>query len=448
MNLSRTAAIAACGVLTPFLLLGVVNAQDAFKSITLNTETRVGSVGGSSILKKTELKVDESGDASLDENLASGAVKKAKLTAAELADLKQKFATAKVATLPFDVTQVLHVVAPDKTFSVKTTFVGGSKSFGGEPGIYATSAARVKPLMDALFALHAKMQAPVVVAAPFEEVSLGEFHGSSGTSKTTTVAKDGKVTLLSASPTAKFAPVTAKATAAELKAVQDAFKAANVKTLPASGPDLHPFPIGAKVLELSSTIADPALKKYTYRATEGFYGVDANRVKPLVAAIRAIRERLDAEANIVTIFGQVQVSGGTVTIKQEVPLGPLTFSPSWRVTNEPFYSLLKAHKNKYVRVKARRIPGIEPVIQVLELEGINPSFVPVKIRDAQGKVVGNLLGGAPLAITGVKGLNYEVKYQGKTAYVRKTSLEVSYDVIAFSSTAPSATPGIVNVVPD
>ena len=53
--------------------------------------------------------------------------------------------------------------------------------------------------------------------------------------------------------------------------------------------------------------------------------------------------------------------------------------------------------------------------------------------------------GAPVAITGTKGLNYEVKYQGKTAYVRKSALTVGYDVIALST--PSTTPGITNVIP-
>ncbi len=445
MRLNLRAAIA-CGVVAPLLLSGVAHAQDAFKSITLNTETRTGSVGGSSILKKTHLTVDEAGNAVLDENLASGAVKKATLSAAELADLKQKFATARVATLPADVTQVIHIVAPDKTFSVKTTFaVGGSKTFHGEPGIYAANAARVKGLMDFLYALHAKMLVPAP-ASPFEEVSLSFFNASAGTSRTITLKKDGRVTILKASPAAKFAPFNGKAKPAELKLVQDTFKAADPKTLPAMGPAPHPMPLGGTTIELASTFPD-ATKK-SYRAHQGLYGPQGPRVRPLIAALQAIMDRFDAEANTRTIFGQVVVDGGTVSVKEEVPLGPLSFSPKWRVTNEPFYSLLKGQKDKYVRVKARVIPGIEPVIQVLELEGINPTFNPVKIRDAQGKVVGNLVGGAPVAITGVKGLNYEVKYQGKTAYVRKSSILISYDVIAFTPTTPTVTPGFVNVVPE
>lgn len=231
------------------------------------------------------------------------------LSPADLAELQKVWKAAKVASLPADVTQVVHIVAPWSTFTVESSFGGGSKTFGGEPGIY-----------------------------------------------------------------------------------KDTLKA---------------------------------------------------RVKPLVDLLNKLLDKVLDQANEIQVTGRVGVNGGTVTVTPMVGIVPpgihITPAISWRVANEPFYSMLKAAKDKRVTIIGKRIPGFEPVVKVSQVLGDNEKAVDV--RDAQGKKIGSIAANNGVTVTGVKGLNYEIEFNGGVAFVKKSAIEIGSTNFPMFSPAP--TPGII-----
>jgi hypothetical protein len=108
---------------------------------------------------------------------------------------------------------------------------------------------------------------------------------------TTRIAANGSVEVLQSSPTARYAPVTGQATAAELQALTQAITSANLATIPAQIPDPNTYIVAptSVVLDVVSTI--PA-NDNTISASLGVYGQWAPRLSPVVAAVQTIQERL------------------------------------------------------------------------------------------------------------------------------------------------------------
>jgi hypothetical protein len=145
--------------------------------------------------------------------------------------------------------------------------------------------------------------------------------GFRGTSENLVLDHLGAVTLYRSSPTARYAPVTGTATAAEMQAVNAAFARADVATLPAVIPDPLMYIVQPPSLKLTSIIGPrtPAYtgvsRTFTTSATLGYYGASQARLEPLVAALRAISTRLQGPA-----FGGVHLtySGGFILYNDDI----------------------------------------------------------------------------------------------------------------------------------
>src|SRR5262249_19855671 len=116
---------------------------------------------------------------------------------------------------------------------------------------------------------------------------------------------------------------------------------------------------------------------------------------------------------------------------------------SYRVVNEPFYSMLKGLEGKRVRVHGRRLPGIEANLSVMSIDGDNEKSVTV--RDAAGKQIGTIAAGDGGKVTGAKGLNYEIDFKGKKAFVSKSGVKIATTAIPL---AVAPTPGIIGGIHD
>jgi hypothetical protein len=170
-------------------------------------------------------------------------------------------------------------------------------------------------------------------AYPYDKLSFNVSWPFDGTSSTIELGPKGDATVYRSSPTAKYAPVVGTATAAELKAVNDAFAKANVKTLPASVKDDRVFIIAPKAMQLESTIAGTT---YTFTASLDYYKTYEPRVKPLCDALQAISDRLlkapattfeklslATEGGLVVQRSDFIVSwDGTVTVLHRIGMGP------------------------------------------------------------------------------------------------------------------------------
>ncbi|MEZ0227563.1 MAG: protease complex subunit PrcB family protein [Planctomycetota bacterium] len=170
-------------------------------------------------------------------------------------------------------------------------------------------------------------------AYPYDKLSFNVSWPFDGTSSTIEIGPKGDAAVYRSSPLAKYAPLIGTATAAELKAVNDAFTKANVKTLPANVADDRVFIIAPKAMQLESTIAG---KAYTFSASLDYYKTYEARVKPLCDALKAISDRLlkapattfeklslTTEGGFVMQKNDYIVSwDGTVTVLNRIGMGP------------------------------------------------------------------------------------------------------------------------------
>jgi hypothetical protein len=139
----------------------------------------------------------------------------------------------------------------------------------------------------------------------FSTLDLGIYSPLRQSSERLILEKDGTAQLLRSSPTARYAPINGRASAAELSAVLSAFRSADVSTLPGSIPDPNTYIVAPDEMRLESTVGPDV---YTLEATLGVYQQHDARVRPLVAALRAISARLIAPATFETIH--LTYSGG------------------------------------------------------------------------------------------------------------------------------------------
>lgn len=141
--------------------------------------------------------------------------------------------------------------------------------------------------------------------AAFSTLDLNVYSPLHQSSERIVLEKDGTAQILRSSPTARYAPINGRASPAELSAVLSAFQAANVSTLPGSIPDPNTYIVAPDEMRLESTVGPDV---YSLEATLGVYQQHDARVRPLVAALRAISARLIAPATFETIH--LAYSGG------------------------------------------------------------------------------------------------------------------------------------------
>jgi hypothetical protein len=157
-----------------------------------------------------------------------------------------------------------------------------------------------------------------VSAAPahFSTLDLNIYSPLHQSSERLVLEKDGTAQVLRSSPTARYAPINGRATPAELSAVLSAFQAADVSTLPGSIPDPNTYIVAPDEVRLESTVGPQV---YSLEATLGVYEQHDARVRPLVAALRAISARLIAPATFESIH--LAYSGGLAPWSDEYTIG-------------------------------------------------------------------------------------------------------------------------------
>lgn len=157
-----------------------------------------------------------------------------------------------------------------------------------------------------------------VSAAPahFSTLDLSIYSPLHQSSERLVLEKDGTAQVLRSSPTARYAPINGRATPAELSAVLSAFQAADVSTLPGSIPDPNTYIVAPDEVRLESTVGPQV---YSLEATLGVYEQHDARVRPLVAALRAISARLIAPATFESVH--LAYSGGLAPWSDEYTIG-------------------------------------------------------------------------------------------------------------------------------
>ncbi len=193
-------------------------------------------------------------------------------------------------------------------------FVDVQKS-GPIPGMMypavMTSPAHIVSVPKGAIAYHWNVMAPI---AGFETLDLAIHDPLPQTSQRLELQASGDCVLYQSSPTARYAPLPGVATAAELRAVQAAFRAADVATLPADIFDPRAYFVAPARMTLTSTLQGGAV--HTTEANLGAYEPYEARVTPLVDAIRAITTRLLAPATFERI--SMVWSGGLAPWSQEL----------------------------------------------------------------------------------------------------------------------------------
>lgn len=259
-------------------------------------------------------------------------------TADELRAVQAAFAAADVATLPgFIPDPRLFIVAPEN-YSLVSTLPGGvSHTTGANVGWYTPYEARFEPLLNALRAIGDRL----LQNANFERVTLRWSGGFAAFSDEVTVHSDGTAVVNRTGFVAGAGGFwNGQATPAELTALLDAVSAADLPGLP----DRIDDPV--QIMDIPSlTIvgAFGGVEHTTLVMEAGFYDVYQARLEPVVAAVRAISERLILQGER-TFTGEVRRSGAYL------------FVAGHRVTwNEPLARLLAQNAGRTVTVKGRLV---------------------------------------------------------------------------------------------
>ncbi len=268
-------------------------------------------------------------------------------------------------------------------------------------------------------------------AAQFESLKLTTAGGFAAFSDSIALAPDGTASVERSFHTVgpRNVALKGKATAGELKDVNDAFAKADVATLPDRIPDPRPI-ADIPSITVQSKVAG---KAYHTTANSGYYASYEGRLKPLITALRAISDRLIKQGEERTLNGLVEVqSDGTVRINENR-------SSLWSVTNEPFKSILKAYAGKYVQAKANVHPQMfGGTCEILSVIAKADRDMAVRAMPySLAPKLGSIAKGASVVITGKANRTYwEVELNGRKGYVQMSGVTVG-----------SATRGIVSVVP-
>ncbi len=204
-------------------------------------------------------------------------------TKLELIRIKYMLLGARLETLPPQIPSFHFGPARPMTLEAKV----GTKTYQTKADYdhYGSFDSRVRPLVRALRAVANRLKSP---PPSFKKIVYTYRKPLTQYTSVLTLKSDGKVEVLRSSPTARYAPVSGHATAAELKALRAAFAKARVKTLPKTIPDPRKFKMPPANFVVASTIGS---KTYETAANVDWFG-KWKRLEPLVDALDALSKRI------------------------------------------------------------------------------------------------------------------------------------------------------------
>jgi hypothetical protein len=289
-------------------------------------------------------------------------------TAAELASLNTAVKNAVAATLPSNIPDPrVFIVAPD---NIALTFVQGTKTYKmtANYDYYDTYEARVKPVVTALEGIANRLKGVTPPAASFDKLYHAYIGGFVAFQENMTLSKDGAVTVnrTSVFPGGVNKVYTGQASKAELDKVKAAFDAAKVKTLPKTIDD----PVLIMDIPAERLVSTIAGTDYTLNVTKaGFYMTYESRVRPLIDALRAIKERVITDTDGSPIYGLVtQGSNGLKIDKYTVP------------ATSPLHRVLRNQVGRLVEAQAHIRAG--GVLDLMWVQGVANQSVSVRSYSA------------------------------------------------------------------
>jgi hypothetical protein len=270
-------------------------------------------------------------------------VKTAQLGAEELARLSEAVVAADFATIPGELPAPIPppMDAPWGRFELVQ---GGATRTVRVPVAFTFGAfqARLEPLVDLLEEL-ADRESPLA----FAQVALSSSEQVLGQplARRITVGADGRVAVRRTHPTGSFPPLDGAATPEELEALSDAVQAARLASVPSPLPVpvimIHP----ARPFRLEVHGQDPALAASVSGQLDA-YGPWEGRLRPLVAALEAIADRLGGVPTNREVSGEVTLAAGRVFLRE--PSGA-----EWRVNDAEAASLLRRFPGRTARARGR-----------------------------------------------------------------------------------------------
>jgi len=267
-----------------------------------------------------DIRVDAQGDVRYQQMSLTGTFGPVtgKATAAELRALEDAVAAARFHDMPDQLgggagtPPVIGFPLESFTYMVEGGPQGDEKVEGGRPVADPDVAARIARVDAALDAIITRVRANDA----FETISLEtqRFTGGFGPQWPLTqeirVDKDGAVDVLQSHPTALFAPIRGQATPAEMRALEDAVRAADLPSIPSPLPVVTPMHVQSEPFTLSTTGANAASVSGQY----GYYGQWDGRLRPVVDALEAIADRVKGSFGTRELKGTVEVTNGQVEI--------------------------------------------------------------------------------------------------------------------------------------
>lgn len=229
-------------------------------------------------------------------------------TTAELQAVKDAFRNARVESLPAGIPDPRTFVMMPPQLELVSKTGANTYTLHATEDYFGAYESRVKPLVDALNAISTRLKS----GSTFDKILLNYSGGLVMWSDALTVASDGTATVnrtgFRGTPSRLY---TGRATAAELQALKDAVKAADVQSLPAYIDD----PIMIMDIPSLRIVTTLSGRDYTTDVHEaGFYGAYNARLKPVVAAVRAICDRIVQAGSGQTVTGVVRVRGTAVYV--------------------------------------------------------------------------------------------------------------------------------------
>jgi len=268
-------------------------------------------------------------------------------TAAELATLAAALVDNEFSDLPASLPPPNP--APMDVPYLRLKVTGGSQAHevSGIAGFYPASlSARIRNIHAAIDPIVARLgSAP---AAPFDEVryTLSPGFPAGQATLSLSVNADASVQLGRSTPTAKFAPISGQATAAELAAVTAGVRRARLASVPTQL-EVPVYIVAGDSFQLEVEGSDDALAGST-AGEPGYLQQHEARLRPLLAACEALIARLNVpqadEAK-----GVVRVAGNSVYLDEQPGV-------SYRLSG-PVAATVRKFVGKTVKVEGTSLPS-------------------------------------------------------------------------------------------
>lgn len=282
-------------------------------------------------------------------------------TQQELVELERVLRGADVTTIPARIPEPNP--APAGASQLRLLVEGGElahevRALAGFYGQYRDRISRINAVIDGIVR---RVETPPRAFTSLT-YDLTKQPGSRGV--TLRLAADGQAMVQRTSPNALIAPVHDQATTAELDAVDQALRAAQLASIPVSLPvPVHIMAADTFTVEVASD--DAALAGRT-RGEPGYLQGYEARLRPLLTALEAIIDRIAPEAP------PAQEAKGVVRIEGNDVL--LVESPGrrYKISNPEYAAVIRNFVGRTVKVSGL----IQPVMIM-----IYPATIPVEVQD-------------------------------------------------------------------